>query len=315
MVVFSSPDMARGSACFPLHPLVADWFRLKASPSERQPYVLDGMGILCQYVEATDYVKTLYASLTEIQSQVDAYLRTAEECLSLTNMWQRSEVQKVAGVFAELYWYSGHFTLSLGLHQQILTGHKTAFGLHHIVTLDTVHNLGMLYREQGDQAQAEVMLERALAGYEKALGLDHVSTLSTVHNLGILYRGQGKLDEAERMYVQALDEYQKALGPDHVSTLNTVHSLGIFYREQGKLVKAEPMLVRALVEKEKALGPVDVFTLKTIHNLGVLYREQDKLVEAKEIFERALAGYQKALGPDHVSTLYTVHNLGILYVN
>lgn len=47
--------------------------------------------------------------------------------------------------------------------------------------LDSLNNLGNLYRHQGRLADAEAMYERALAGQEKALGAEHASTLNTVH--------------------------------------------------------------------------------------------------------------------------------------
>jgi Tetratricopeptide repeat len=44
--------------------------------------------------------------------------------------------------------------------------------LDHTSTLDTVHNLGNLYRIQGKMEEAEQMFERALVGTEKALGMN-----------------------------------------------------------------------------------------------------------------------------------------------
>ncbi|CCD42655.1 similar to kinesin light chain 1 [Botrytis cinerea T4] len=177
------------------------------------------------------------------------------------------------------------------------------------------YNLGILYKDQGKLAEAEVMYRRALEGYEKALGPDHTSTLDTVNNLGILYKDQGKLAEAEVMYRRALEGYEKALGPDHTSTLDTVNNLGALYSNQGKLAEAEKMYRRALEGKEKALGPDHTSTLDTVNNLGALYSNQGKLAEAEKMYRRALEGYEKALGPDHTSTLDTVNNLGSLYKN
>jgi Tetratricopeptide repeat len=87
--------------------------------------------------------------------------------------------------------------------QRALAGSEKALGPDHTSTLRTVHNLGLLYGDQGKLDEAEQMYMRALAGYEKALERDHTSTLDTVHSLGILYRDQGKLDEAEQMYMRA----------------------------------------------------------------------------------------------------------------
>ncbi|KAH0533720.1 hypothetical protein FGG08_007587 [Glutinoglossum americanum] len=125
------------------------------------------------------------------------------------------------------------------MYQRALAGKEKALGPEHTSTLDTVHNLGVLYSGQGKLAEAEAMYQRALAGNEKALGPEHTSTLDTAHNLGVLYRDQDKLAEAEAMYQRALAGKEKVLGPEHTSTLSTAHNLGVLYRDQGKLVEAE----------------------------------------------------------------------------
>ncbi|KAF2813521.1 uncharacterized protein BDZ99DRAFT_412343 [Mytilinidion resinicola] len=61
-----------------------------------------------------------------------------------------------------------------------------------------IHNLGMLYVDQGKLDEAEEMYQRALQGKEKAWGPEHTSTLDTVNNLGLLYADLRRLDEAER---------------------------------------------------------------------------------------------------------------------
>jgi tetratricopeptide (TPR) repeat protein len=86
------------------------------------------------------------------------------------------------------------------LLERALAGKEKALGRDHTSTLDTVHNLGLLYYAQGKLDEAEQMYIRALAGREKALGRDHTSTLDTVNNLGNLYCAQGKLDRAEQIF-------------------------------------------------------------------------------------------------------------------
>jgi tetratricopeptide (TPR) repeat protein len=70
------------------------------------------------------------------------------------------------------------------MYQRALSGYEKALGPEHTSTLNTVHNLGNLYRDQGKPAEAEAMYQRALSGYEKMLGLEHKSTQDTIHNLG-----------------------------------------------------------------------------------------------------------------------------------
>jgi Tetratricopeptide repeat len=75
------------------------------------------------------------------------------------------------------------------MYQRALTGYKKVLGPEHTLTLDTVNNLGTLYKDQGRLAEAEQMYVRALQGKEKALGGEHTLTLETV---------EGDLDEVKR---------------------------------------------------------------------------------------------------------------------
>jgi tetratricopeptide (TPR) repeat protein len=53
------------------------------------------------------------------------------------------------------------------MYLQVLAGKEKALGPDHTSTLETVHNLGTLYRDQGKLAEAEQMYQRALAGYRE----------------------------------------------------------------------------------------------------------------------------------------------------
>jgi tetratricopeptide (TPR) repeat protein len=180
--------------------------------------------------------------------------------------------------------------------------------------LGAIHNLGLLYADQGKLVEAEVMYTWALQRKEEILGPMNISTLDTVNNLGLLYWNQSKLAEAEAMYTRALQGYQKTLGPEHTWTLQTVHNLGILYADQGALVKAEATYTRALQVYEE-VWPKHTWTLQTVNNLGILYANQGKLAKAEEMYLQALRGYEEVLGPKHTWTLQTVNNLGILYWN
>jgi tetratricopeptide (TPR) repeat protein len=178
--------------------------------------------------------------------------------------------------------------------------------------IDAVHNIGLLYAEQGKLAEAEKMYEPVLRGYEEALGPSHTSTLDTVNNISNLYARQGKLVEAEKMYKRALRGKEEALGPSHTSTLDIVNNLGNLYKNQGKLAEAEKMYERALRGREEALAPSHTSTLDTVNNLGNLYNNQGKLAEAEEMYKQALQGREEALGPSHTSTIDSIHCLAFL---
>ena len=152
------------------------------------------------------------------------------------------------------------------------------------LVLNSYHNLGRLYSDQGMLQEAEAMYQRALEGFEKAWGPDHTSTLNTVGSLGNLYSKQGMLQEAEAMYQRALEGFEKAWGPDHTSTLNTVHNLGNLYSKQGKLQEAEAMYQRALEGYENSRGADHPTTLLIRTNQENLH----KMKSLKGILSRLL---------------------------
>src|SRR5262245_19446024 len=89
----------------------------------------------------------------------------------------------------------------------------------HPATLESVHNLAVLYREHGRYAEAERLFRRALAGQETSLGASHPDTLTTVNNFGLLLVAQGRYAEAEPLCRRALAGREAALGTEHPDTL------------------------------------------------------------------------------------------------
>jgi tetratricopeptide (TPR) repeat protein len=187
------------------------------------------------------------------------------------------------------------------MYRRALQGYEKAWGSEHTSTLDTVNNLGALYKDLGRLDEAEEMYERALQGYEKAWGPEHTSTLDTVNNLGNLYADLGRLDEAEKMYRRALQGKEKAGVPEH-SILNELNNLGLLYSKLGRLDEAEKMFQRALQGYEEAWGPEHTSTLNTVNNLGKLCKNLGRFDEAEKMYQRALDGYARALSPEDLMT-------------
>ncbi|KAL4860407.1 hypothetical protein BDV12DRAFT_181626 [Aspergillus spectabilis] len=69
------------------------------------------------------------------------------------------------------------------MYDQALAGYEKVLGPDHTSTLDTVHNLGLLYSDHGELKEAEEMYQRALIGYERVLGPDHSRTRRLVDRL------------------------------------------------------------------------------------------------------------------------------------
>ena len=301
------------TSSYAIHPIIHDWcFHLSwTSKDDIASLAVSVIGSACHSTDSS--ANWLHRKrLLDHCSHVHFCIGKRTENLESNERWEQ--------VLYFSYRAIGDFSREQGkmkeaedMFLRALTGYEKARGPEHTSTLDTVNNLGLLYKNQGKMKEAEAMYLRALTGYEKAWGPEHTSTLDTVNNLGALYSDQGKMKEAEDMFLRALTGYEKARGPEHTSTLMTVNNLGALYSDQGKLKEAEDMYLRALTGYEKARGPEHTSTLNIVNNLGNLYSDQGKRKEAEDMYLRALTGKEKAWGPEHTSTLMIVSNLGALY--
>jgi tetratricopeptide (TPR) repeat protein len=77
-----------------------------------------------------------------------------------------------------------------------------------------LHNLGILYADQGKHAEAKKMYRRALDGKEKASGTGHTSTLDIVNNLRLLNANQGEHIKVEDIHPQRPNSNDAAHGTD-----------------------------------------------------------------------------------------------------
>jgi tetratricopeptide (TPR) repeat protein len=337
---------------FSLHPLVADWLRLRKDKAFCKEKVLQSCSIVKKFIDKTKVGALELEDRQYWLAHVSSCFENEEQFLEVAEF----ENKMVLGHLFSYGFYlrsSGHFKEAERVSLRALAAKEKYFGVDHTSTLDTINNLGLLYHDQGKMEEAEKIYLRGLKGYEKA-GPDQIPALNTALNLGNLYRDQGKLAPAEQMLLRSLNGYkmlapnspvtfsvfnslgllykdqgkmaqsgsmllqalagmEKTLGSEHTTTLGTVNNIGVLHKEQGRLTEAEQMLLRGLRGYERTVGPNNKSTLSIVNNLGLVYHRQGKLVEADQMLTRALKGYEEAVGPDHIATLNAVMNLGNLY--
>ena len=206
----------------------------------------------------------------------------------------------------------GSYVQARPLYERALAIREKALGPEHPHTANSLNNLAVLLKDQGDFAGARPLFERALAIKEKALGPEHPDTATTLDNLAYLLRDQGDLAGARPLFERALAIREKALGPEHPHTAMSLNNLAGLLQAQGDFAGAQPLHERALAIREKALGPEHPNTASSLGNLANLLEAQGDFAGARPLFERALAIYEKALGPEHPHTATTLNNLANL---
>jgi len=109
---------------------------------------------------------------------------------------------------------------------------------------ESLNDLGVLYQQKGELAQARPLLVRALAIREKALKPDDPLIVETLSNLAAVYRADNDYRNAGPLLQRVLSLNEQALGANHGEVATSLNSLAMLYMESGDYNRAEPLFER-----------------------------------------------------------------------
>jgi CHAT domain-containing protein/tetratricopeptide (TPR) repeat protein len=183
-------------------------------------------------------------------------------------------------------------------------------GTESLAVATALNHLAYLIGEDGRDADAIPIYERALKIREQKLGPDDLDTIQIVSNLAAALDSVGRFDEACRLCQRALRIREVKLGPDHALTGLSLNNLAFDLASLGRLEEARSLYERALRIKEKRGDPADIAI--GLDNLAGVVREEGRLDEAEPLLERALQLQESASGPDDPATGIVCNNLADL---
>lgn len=180
---------------------------------------------------------------------------------------------------------------------------------HQKQIVDTLHELGSLYRRQGRIAASEGVLNRALAISQTI----NKPVDGLLNSLALVYHDLGRHDEAEIAMRQVLASAQ--VRNDNYQTAIQMNNLAGLYRDKGRLEGVEELYKQALRELEQSSGDRRSTVISLESNLATWYRAHGRFSEAEDIFNRALQSRQQILGSDHPELADSYGHLGSLYAH
>ncbi|ATB37108.1 hypothetical protein CYFUS_002529 [Cystobacter fuscus] len=208
---------------------------------------------------------------------------------------------------------AGSYPEALARAEHALALREAALGSTHPDFASCLHQVGDLYRRQGDLARAEPLLRRALAIREAALGENHPAVASSLNNLAILATAQGLYDRAEPLFQRAL-AIQEAIPDNNLLLASALNNLANLYSDKGLYDRAEPLLQRALALYEAAPGDNSHLVASALNNLAGLYLQQGLYDRAEPLYQRELTLQEESLGKNHPDVAYALNNLASLYL-
>lgn len=143
------------------------------------------------------------------------------------------------------------------------------------------HQIGRIYQEQSQWAQALIHYQTALAKYTAA---------SNVHELGGTHQQIGIVYQAQRQWTQALNNYQSAL--EWEDRAGNISGLGNIYHQIGMLYQDQKKWSLALENYQQALKwyayTNDNFEMGgTYYQIGILFLLQNQPKSALEYLNKA----------------------------
>jgi tetratricopeptide (TPR) repeat protein len=176
------------------------------------------------------------------------------------------------------------------------------------------NNLGVMYAQQGRNAEALASLQRALQLAERALGPEHSRRANILGNLGNLYNLEGQHPEAAKVLADGLALRERLSGPDHPLTGAVHEALAktqLFLRDYPK---AQTHARRSLDIQSASLGPEHPQLASIWHVVGQSYKEAGQCQEALSPYQKALAILEKTLGKNHVDVSSTLNDVAQCYL-
>jgi CHAT domain-containing protein/tetratricopeptide (TPR) repeat protein len=132
---------------------------------------------------------------------------------------------------------AGRLDEALALHRRA-SDIRSALPQTHPLRGQSLNNLGEVYRNKDEHAQALTCFRAALKIYEARLGARHPLTSQVVNNLAVTLLALGRWDEAEKHFLRSLDSIDGRLPDDHADFVTRLHNLTLIYFAGGRVEEA-----------------------------------------------------------------------------
>lgn len=204
----------------------------------------------------------------------------------------REAALRVGAAVWRFWWTHGHLNegrrwlkLALATHGQEGVQPATPAADAHI-RAEALRGGGILAWDQGDYAEARVLLEESLA-LSRRVG-DKQGIADSLNNLGLVVQDEGDPAAAESLFQESL-AIRREIG-DNRGISTSLNNLGKLARQQGDYVEARALLQESLALDRELGSQRGVATV--LYNLGTVANAQEDYAGARGHFSESLQLYR-----------------------
>jgi len=194
------------------------------------------------------------------------------------------------------------------LEQALAIGRRT-LGPADVRIAQSLNDLGVLRRQQGNLAAAEPLLAESLAMRRTLLGSQTNEVAITLVELARVLQGRGLDADAEPLVRESLTIRRAVFGDEHQETATSKNELARLLLRRGDLVEAEPLFRENAATTRRTLGPDHPNSATAASNLALFLMVKGDAVGAEKMLRQSLDVQRRVVGvthPDYTQTLGNV---------
>jgi len=256
------------------------------------------------------HLAVLYRIQEKFKEAEQVYKRTISICANLpaeNNLNLATQKNYLAG----LYFAWGSFSNAENLVKDSLEIYRGSLGADHEYTAFCLMGLALIYRQQGNLAQADRFFAECESQMKGAPRLEYLESFQDIgHSLFFLARQdyrQGRQDNAQVLFRYALLSETWELWPYHPFVSESLHLLADLYAAQGMPAEAEHIYKKALALRQSVLGDQDASVGATAHALAKLLQRLKRFEESENLYKLALSARRRAAYPPLLAQTLTAY--------
>jgi eukaryotic-like serine/threonine-protein kinase len=307
--------------------------RYRVPISATTAVVMAGLALGVVHTHAVEHERDLARAEADRAEQVAAFLvdlfsqsdplgpdtgpRAVTEFLALGAARLRYELAdqpelraSMLGAIGKIYSNLGDYADAEPLLFEALALRADRLGPTHDLTLESIYDLGVLRRHQGEYAAADSLFDVVLQGLEAGASSTRYTDL--LEQVAELRRVQGDLGAADSLYRQVHQLRLAVHGPEHPLVSNTLNALGVVARHRDDLEAAERYHRDALAIRRANYGSEHAYVAESQRNLAIVLQADSRYAEARVLYEGALETQLRVLGGAHPQVGLTRNSYGAL---
>ncbi|OQR82346.1 TPR repeat containing protein [Achlya hypogyna] len=201
-----------------------------------------------------------YFSASDLRRAVDTF-EDIYSCVT-SNGCPNGDPMTLLNNIGTLYSMMHEYDKALPWQLQCLQRRREQLGPNDPRTIESVNNLGMLYKGMGNLSEAEDCLAPAAEYYKRVLGLKSDATWKCLLNLATVYLQQGRCRDARAVLELIWPHIQAEAPQTHLVVGTALFAWGLLHWTSMELATAATYFEEAFAWHLKHLGPAHLQTQK-----------------------------------------------------